>query len=259
MNVLIIEDEKIAAQRLIDMLEDAGQDIKVLDVLDSVESSLQFFETNVQKVDLIFMDIELGDGQSFDIFKDIKIDAPVVFITAYQEHALRAFKLNSVDYLLKPLKKDDLQNALSKYEKYHSATHVDMNSKVAAVLEELMQGGQSSTAKGKTRFLAKNGTRLTSIPADQVAYFYTKDKFQYIKTKTNEDFIIDKRLDEIEADLDKKDFFRANRQFIVSYDSIEKVYAWFSGKLKVQVIPAAYEEIIVSRLRATDFKKWLGD
>ena len=111
----------------------------------------------------------------------------------------------------------------------------------------------------RTRFLARAGTRLISAPIESIAYFYTKDKFQFIKTVNNEDLIIDKRLDEIESEVDGKAFFRANRQFILNYKNIEKVHAWFSGKLKVQVQPVPYEEIIVSRLKATDFKKWLGE
>jgi two-component system, LytTR family, response regulator LytT len=256
MNVVIIEDEKIAARRLVDMLNDARPEVNVLNVLDSVEACVSYFTGEPQKSDLIFMDIELSDGQSFDIFQHIKIHVPVIFITAYQEHALRAFKLNSVDYLLKPLKKEELVNALDKFDQYHNRGDEDINAKVVAVLQELKKSAGHSH---KERFLARNGTRLTSIPVDQIAYFYTKEKFQYIKTVNNDDFIIDKRLDEIEGEIDIKRFFRANRQFILNYESIERVFAWFSGKLKVQVTPVSYEEIIVSRLKATEFKKWLGD
>jgi len=257
MNVLIIEDEKIAAERLVEMLKELNPQVQVKAILDSVETSRAFFGSADAQADLIFMDIELGDGQSFDVFNSIQLDVPVIFITAYQEHALRAFKLNSIDYLLKPLHRDDLRLALEKYEKYHRGKGgQDIKEKLVAVLQELKD---QKSVQDRKRFLAKNGTRLTSIAAEQVAYFYTKEKYQYIKTKSNDDFIIDKRLDEIEAELDPRDFFRANRQFIVKYDSIERVYAWFSGKLKVQVTPASYEEIIVSRLKAADFKKWLGE
>jgi two-component system, LytTR family, response regulator LytT len=257
MKVLIIEDERIAADRLVDMLKELIPLVQVVAVLDSVEACSAFFKSDNGKVDLIFMDIELGDGQSFDVFDSIQLDAPVIFITAYQEHALRAFKLNSIDYLLKPLHRDELRAALEKFEKYHGDKGgQDLKAKLVDVLSELKV--QMDT-RDRKRFLAKSGTRLTSISAEQVAYFYTKEKYQYIKTKSNDDFVIDKRLDEIEAELDTRDFFRANRQFIVKYESVEKVYAWFSGKLKVQVNPTPYEEIIVSRLKAADFKKWLGE
>ena len=255
MNILIIEDEKIAAQRLCDMLCQVVPQANILPVLDSVESCFNYFDQPQKKADLIFMDIQLSDGKSFDVLDKVTIESPVIFITAYQEHALHAFKMNSVDYLLKPLKKDDLKNAVQKYEKYHGGAMPGITAKIATALHELKQQHNNL----QRRFLAKCGTRLMSIPCDQVAFFYTKEKFQFIKTVNNEDFIIDKRLDELETELSDKDFFRANRQFIISYGSIEKVHAWFSGKLKVQVRPSSYEEIIVSRLRSADFKKWLGD
>ncbi|HEV7330198.1 MAG TPA: LytTR family DNA-binding domain-containing protein [Flavisolibacter sp.] len=253
MNVLIIEDEKIAAQRLIDMLKVYVPDLKLQAVLDSVEASVRYFQDPYWKADLIFMDIELGDGQSFDILESVDITCPVIFVTAYQEHALRAFKLNSIDYLLKPLKNEDVRTALLKYEKYHVFNTEKAKIPVATAMHD------QHVKLQKTRFLAKCGTRWISIPANQIAFFYTREKVQYIKTFSNEDFIIDKHLDEIEHELSVTDFFRANRQFVIRYESIERVHAWLNGRVKVQVKPASYEDIIVSRLRAADFKKWLGD
>jgi two-component system, LytTR family, response regulator LytT len=253
MKVLVIEDEQIAASRLVEMLRDLDRDIEVVKVLDSVESSIEFFESE-PRVDLVFMDIELGDGRSFDIFEEVEIETPIIFITAYQEHALAAFKKNSIDYLLKPLHRSELEAAIKKFRKFHNKS-VSIDKKLLQILKA--NGPSESTMK--KRFLAKLGTRLISIPVENIAYFYTKEKFQYIKTIEDDDLIIDKPLDEIEAELDKELFFRANRQFILNYNNIEKVHAWFSGKLKVQVKPFSYEEIIISRLKATDFKKWLGE
>lgn len=250
MNVLIIEDEEIAAQHLKNMLKELKPGIQVIAVLDSIEASVNFFNTQPAP-DLIFLDIELGDGQSFEIFKRATIESPIIFTTAYQEHALKAFKLNSVDYLLKPVDADELRNALEKYSKIHTGPKFGTPSNLLAVIE--------SFEKSRKRFLARNGARLTSVSADMIAYFYTRERLQYIKTFSNETLLIDKRLDEIEAELDQKFFFRANRQFILNYNSIGKISTWFSGKLKVTVEPEAYEEIIVSRLRAADFKKWLGE
>ncbi len=253
MKVLVIEDEQIAASRLVEMLRDLDRDIEVVKILDSVESSIEFFDSD-PSVDLVFMDIELGDGRSFDIFEEVEIETPIIFITAYQEHALTAFKQNSIDYLLKPLHRAELETAINKYKKYHSKpVTIDKN------LLEILKGNKTVEPSVKKRFLAKLGTRLISIPVENIAYFYTKEKFQYIKTIQDEDLIIDKPLDDIESELDKDSFFRANRQFILNYNNIEKVHAWFSGKLKVQVQPVSYEEIIISRLKATDFKKWLGE
>ncbi|WP_295117869.1 LytTR family DNA-binding domain-containing protein [uncultured Chitinophaga sp.] len=251
MKVLIIEDEALSAHHLKNMLREVDHDIEVVAVLDSIEAAIRFFASKPQ-LDLIFMDIELGDGQSFEIFSKIDVEWPVIFTTAYQEHALKAFKLNSVDYLLKPVCREELLAAILKYRKWHAQRSAP-NAGINALLKDL--NGESF----KSRYLAKSGTRLISVSLPEIAYFYTKDKLQFIKTRSNQDFIIDKRLDEIEGETDPTVFFRVNRQFIVNYGHIEKVHTWFSGKLKVQVQPAAYEEIIVSRLRANEFKKWLGE
>lgn len=254
MKVLIVEDEPIAAQRLTDMLLELVEGVQVVQVVDSVETCVALLKKDTD-LDLIFMDIELGDGRSLDIFDKVRIDIPIIFITAYQEHALKAFKQNSVDYLMKPLHRSELQAALEKYRRLHSQQRALQKN----VLQFLKDWKIPEEPQHKDRFLAKAGTRMISVPARNIAYFYTKDKCQFIKTGTNEDLIIDKTLDELECELDSKHFFRANRQFILNYNHIEKVQTWLSGKIKVQVRPAAYEEIIVSRLRAADFKKWLGE
>lgn len=254
MKVLIIEDEALSAHHLKNMLREVDHDIEVTAVLDSIESAVRYMATKPE-LDLIFMDIELGDGQSFEIFNKVNVDLPVIFTTAYQEHALKAFKLNSVDYLLKPVCRDEMLCAILKYRKLH-AHRATPAASISSILRHI--NGESGEGY-KSRYLAKSGTRLISVALAEIAYFYTKDKLQYIKTRSNQDFIIDKRLDEIEGETDPRSFFRVNRQFIINYGHIEKVHTWFSGKLKVQVQPAAYEEIIVSRLRANDFKKWLGE
>ncbi|MGX5817134.1 LytR/AlgR family response regulator transcription factor [Chitinophaga lutea] len=253
MKVLIIEDEAIAGRLLKSTIHAIDPDIEVVQILDSVEASVQYLQ-DAPPLDLIFLDIELGDGQTFEIFKYVRIEAPLIFVTAYQEHALKAFKLNSVDYLLKPVNKDELAAALLKYRRLHSDQQKAMAANIHAFLHRFKSGGEGY----KDRFLARNGTRLISISTDEIAYFFTRDKMQYIKTLANTDFIVDKRLDDIEGEVDPRHFFRLNRQFIVKYAQIDKVQTWFNGKLKVQVKPVAYEEIIVSRLKSADFKKWLG-
>lgn len=255
MNVLIIEDENIAVQRLTEMLHDLEKDVRIVNVLDSVITSIAFLQ-QAPELDIVFMDIELGDGQSLEIFEKVRIDIPVIFITAYQEHALKAFKQNSVDYLLKPLHKSELKAALEKYKRLHGRQDAQLQKNVLQLLADMKTSDQQ---KYKDRYLAKAGTRMISVPARNIAYFYTKDRCQFIKTATNEDLIIDKPLDEVEHEVDGNTFFRVNRQFILNYNHVEKVQSWFAGKLKVQVRPAPHEEIIVSRLRAADFKKWLGE
>ena len=255
MNVLIIEDEQMAAQRLTEMLSELEPSAEIAGVLDSLESSIAYLKRS-SDLDLIFMDIELGDGRSLEIFDQVKIDVPIIFITAYQEHALRAFKQNSIDYLLKPLHKSELKAALEKFHRLHNRQDAVLPPNMLQLLKEINIADQPSY---KDRFLAKAGSRMVSVSTQKIAYFYTKDRSQFIKTSGNEDLLIDKPLDEIESELDGRQFFRANRQFIINYNHVEKVQAWLSGKLKVQVTPAAYEDIVVSRLRASDFKKWLGD
>ncbi|MFT3822980.1 MAG: LytTR family DNA-binding domain-containing protein [Chitinophagaceae bacterium] len=253
MKVLILEDESLSARHLKKMLQSIDGNIEVVAVLDSIEACTRFF-TEPAAFDLVLMDIELGDGQSFAVMELLPEDCPVIFVTGHQEHALKAFKLNSLDYLLKPLNRDDLEAALDKFRNLYQP-------KKQLTVESYMRRGQvqAHAVNYRTRYLVKCGTRLISISLSDVAYFYTKGKIQYVKTRHNEDFIIDKRLEEIEMEVDGSSFFRVNRQFIVSYMHIERVHTWFSGKLKVQVQPAAYEEIIVSRLKANEFKKWLGE
>lgn len=252
MKVLIIEDETIAALRLKDMLRKLDKSIEVVEVLDSVEAGIDYFRQQAQ-VDLVFMDIELGDGQSFDIFEKVHVEAPVIFTTAYQQYTLKAFKQASIDYLLKPLRVNELEAAVLKYRRMFNYDAVQLQKAILSSFSK-PQGNTS-----RNRFLTKLGTRLVSVPADSIAYFYTKDKLFFIKTKANEDLHFDKCLDDIEAEVDGQDFFRVNRQFILHYSAIERVHAWFGGKLKVQVNPAPYEEIIISRLRAAEFKRWLGE
>ncbi|GAO44891.1 LytR/AlgR family response regulator transcription factor [Flavihumibacter petaseus] len=255
MKVLIVEDELIAARRLKSMLSELDREIAVVDTIDSV-AQFRKVSSNLPEVDLIFLDIELGDGKSLDILSQLRLECPVIFITAYQEYALKAFKLNSVDYLLKPLQREELESAMLKFRKFHLGRQNDFSRQLQMVLHSLQTGEIKAS---RDRFLARQGTRFISVATDQIAYFYKKEKLQFIKTVQNEDFVIDKSLEDIELEVDEKSFFRANRQFVLRYESIDRVHAWFSGKLRVQVKPIAYEEIIISRLKAADFKRWLGE
>ncbi|HEU4472317.1 MAG TPA: LytTR family DNA-binding domain-containing protein, partial [Flavisolibacter sp.] len=192
------------------------------------------------------------DGKSFEIFKKVNIRSRIIFTTAYDEYALKAFKYNSIDYLLKPLKKADLDFALQKYRS-------SLPSPPAAFdVFKLLEQFKEQQREFKSRFLVKKGTRFFTIDVAEVAMAYTKERTSFIKKFSGEEYIIDETLDELEGLLDPARFHRVNRQFIISYKSVEKVFAWFDGKLKLSVNPAAYEDIIISRLKATDFKKWLG-
>lgn len=257
MRVLIIEDETLAASLLQNMLYNIDASIEVVAILDSIEAAVGFLKTACD-IDLALMDVELGDGQSFQIFNKAKIDLPVIFITAYQEHALKAFKLHSIDYLLKPVEQNDLVSAINKFRKWKEASRSPQPINLDALISQL-QLQPKETSAVKQRYLVKVGTRLVSIELDQIAYFYVRERIQYVKTFDGKDYIIDKRLEEIELDVPPANFFRVNRQFIINYKAIEKVNSWFSSKLKVQVAPLAFEDIIVGRLRSPEFKKWLGE
>jgi DNA-binding LytR/AlgR family response regulator len=251
MKVLIIEDEKFAVQRLSSFLQQSEKQIDILATTDTVEASVNFLNT-APELDLIFMDIALGDGKSFEIFEKTAVQCPVIFITAFDEYAIQAFKHNSIDYLLKPLKKEELEYALNKFRTQHVQRKEQFDfTTLLAQFREKRDGY-------RTRFMVKKGTRLFSINAEEIAFFYTKERLQYLKTFEKEDYIIENNLDELEEQLDPAHFFRVNRQFIISHPAIDKMHLWFDGKIKLSVTPAAYEDIIISRLRANDFKKWLG-
>ncbi|HEY8399269.1 MAG TPA: LytTR family DNA-binding domain-containing protein, partial [Flavihumibacter sp.] len=243
-------DEQLARLHLQQLIEELDCQIQVVKTLDSVASTVDFLEKE-QAVDLLFVDIELGDGDSFEIFEQLDVNIPVIFTTAYEQHAIKAFKQLSVDYLLKPITKEELWEALMKYKKHYREP--------APLLDMISCSLLNRNGQYKSRFLARLGARMVSVPMESVAYFYTRDRVQYIKTMKGQDYMIDRPLDEIENNLDPSRFFRANRQFILNYYSIRKTQAWLNGKLKVCVEPTPYEEIVISRLRAADFRKWLGE
>ena len=258
LNILIIEDEDLAARKLKKLVQEIDPDLLCSNVTDSIESSVQWLETAGNLPDLILMDIELADGHSFEIFSRTEIKCPVIFTTAYDEFALKAFKVNSVDYLLKPIKKEELESALSKwkviYEKNGNSTHHNTN--IEKLIENLVS---QSGKKYRTRFLVKQANRLVPISTEEISYFYTEDKVVFIKTKTNDRYMIDFTLDDLEKILEPKKFFRANRQFILNNFSIQEIHSWFNGKLKVGVHPKAEEEVIISREKAGDFKAWMNE
>jgi len=249
MNVLIIEDEQPAAQWLVKLLNELDPSLKIESVLDTVAKSIEYLEANSHPP-LIFLDIHLGDGQSFEIFKKVAVKSHIIFITAFEEYALQAFKLNSIDYLLKPLKKSELEFALTKFkEQKITKPHIDFG--------EILNFIEKKEKRYKSRFLVKKGTRYLSINVKDVAYCYTKSRVHYIKTHDGSDYIIESNLDELEQQLDPADFFRASRQVIVRFDAIDNAFAWFDGKVKITVKPNGFEDIMISRLKAADFKTWL--
>lgn len=248
MTALIIEDEKLAAEKLERMLASEDSSIHVAGILDTVGKAVQWLQAN-NHPDLILLDIHLGDGKSFDIFEKIDVKSYIIFITAYDEYAIKAFKYNSIDYLLKPLKRKDFSFAIEKFRKQVASGTGSGN--ISPVINEINKKSY------KNRFLVKQANLLISKPTSDIAFAYTRERNHYVKTTAGVDYMIDNNLEELEEQLDPNDFFRVNRQFIVRYSAIDQVFPWFDNKIKLTVKPLAYEDIIISRLKATEFKKWL--
>ncbi len=246
---LIIEDEQHAAERLKKLVENLGYEIQVVDMLDSVESAVEWFRSN-DHPDLVFLDIQLADGVSFDIFNKVKVESAIVFTTAYDEYAIKAFEVNSIDYLLKPINQDKLKKSLDKYLAFKpSGQTVDIQS--------LLQMIDVQKKKYKTRFLINAGSRLKSVEITDVAYFCSMEKSTFLCTSENKTYDIDFSLDKLEVIIDPEQFFRINRKFIVNYKAIKDISVYSKSKIKLKVIPEPEEETIVSNAKAAVFRKWL--
>jgi DNA-binding LytR/AlgR family response regulator len=254
MKILIIEDEAPAARRLAGLVRDAQPDAEILEIIDSVESAVKWLATHRTPA-LIFMDIQLADGLSFDIFGRVEVKAPVIFTTAYDEYALKAFKVNSVDYLLKPVDPEELSNSLRKLQTLRDQFAPPLDT---AVLRSLVQSLRPDQPQFKTRFLVRFADKLVFIQADDIAYFIAEDKYVFVITRDNKKYPLDHTLDELDTMLDPSVFFRLNRKFISHLISIQSIHTYFNGKLKLHLVPAEPEEVTVSRERAAFFKKWLG-
>lgn len=249
MRVLIIEDEKPAARRLSSMVNELDKGIEIVDVLDSVSASVAWFKT-FSAPDLVFLDIQLADGLSFEIFAQVEIDAPIIFTTAYDQYALKAFKVNSVDYLLKPIDPEDLQAAWEKFTKQSKTSRID-SFQIKALLEEI-HGPQY-----KERFLVKSGEQLNYLAVDDIAFFLSESGVAQAISQKKVPFALDKNLENLEELLDPNRFFRVNRKMILNIESIEKIHTWFNGRLKLDLQPDPGFEVFVSRDRVNDFKSWL--
>lgn len=251
MKVLIIEDENAAARRLEKLLREVAPETVILDQIDSVEGSVLWLKKNPQP-DLIFMDIHLADGASFDIFEHVKVKCPIIFITAYDEYALQAFKVNAVDYLLKPIKSAELASALEKYRQVFKPANTP---DYAALLETLKSQQNENYLQ---RMLIRFGHSLKLIDIADAAYFYTKDKITFLITRSGaKRYPVDYPLDKLEEMLDKKVFFRINRQFIVNVNAIREMHPYSKSRVKVDMDPPTDLETIVSTERSAEFKKWL--
>ncbi len=256
MKILIIEDEELAVKKIRKLLNAVEPTAEVVGEADSIAASVEWLQ-NHPSPDLILMDIELADGQSFEIFNLIQVKSPVIFTTSYDEYALKAFKVNSIDYLLKPVQKEDLEAALKKFntlKKDSSAGSSGIN--MESLVKELQQKLQPK--EYRKRFLVKNAQKLVSVEVDDIAYFYSDGRLNFFKTPDNKKFVVDYTMDELEDMLDPEKYFRISRSFYVSIGSIDKIDDYFGNRLILQLKPAVDKEALVSREKVTDFKKWMG-
>jgi len=253
LNVLIIEDEEPAAKRLQKMLKEIEPDINVLENIVSVSSAIKWFKAHPAP-DLVFSDIQLSDGISFDIFKSVEVTSPIIFTTAYDQYAIEAFKVNSIDFLLKPIKKDDLEKAVAKF---HKVTNVPATTP-AIDINKLLQSFNPTGTEYKKRFVVRYGEHIKTINIEDVVYFYTEDKVNFLCTKDGRRFVIDYNLDTLESTLDPKTFFRINRQYIISIHSIGEMLAYTKSRVLIKLMPPAKHETIVSTERSAAFKSWLA-
>jgi two-component system, LytTR family, response regulator LytT len=258
MKVLIIEDEELAVKKLRKTLESVDSTAEVVGTADSIRSSVNWLQQNPAP-DLILMDIELADGQSFEIFDKVDVKSTVIFTTSYDEYALKAFKVNSVDYLLKPVQKEDLEAALNKLKAMQALYGKAVSSdplNVDNLVKELQQKLQPK--EFRKRFLVKHAQKLVSVDIEEIAYFYSDGRLNFFKTLDNKKFVVDYTMDELEEMLDPNKYFRISRSFYVSIASIDQIHEYFGNRLLLNLKPAVDKESIVSREKVADFKKWMG-
>jgi two-component system, LytTR family, response regulator len=254
MTVLILEDEYPAAERLQRQLLQAAPEARVLAVLDSVAGALQWLDTNPAP-DLILSDIQLADGLSLEVFEQAVVRSPVIFTTAYDAYAIQAFRANSVDYLLKPVKLLELQAALAKLREWR--TPAAAPTQPAQRLERLLDSLPRPTQPYKTRFLVRHGEQLLPLPAAQVAWFQSRHETTTLVAQDGRRFVVDYTLEQLEALLDPRQFFRLNRQFLAQLPAVQRLHPHFNGKLLLDLQPAPSDEVLVSREKAGALKQWL--
>jgi DNA-binding LytR/AlgR family response regulator len=249
---LIIEDEEPAAERLKKLIRHIDPEIEILEIIVSVKSAVEYLKQH-NLPDLIFLDIELADGSSFEIFRQVKIKSPIIFTTAFDNFALNAFKLNSVDYLLKPIKEAELAGALKKFNELFYQKNIPLPD-----YSELYELFKKEKSTYKKRILVRYGDLIKMININDAAYFSSEDKTTYVQTKQNLKYSIDYTLDELEKILDPKEFYRINRQFIVSIGSIDKMITVSKSRVKLTLKPPTPLDTIASTDRSSGFKKWLA-
>lgn len=250
MRILIFEDEKLASERLIQVLQQIKPEINVVEAMKSVEAAVLWLQNN-EHPELIISDIQLLDGTSFEIFEQVKVNCPVIFTTAYDEYAIKAFDVNAVDYLLKPIQKEKLAKAIEKYEGQKEPNNAFNLDQIQALIKP--------APEYKSRFLVKFGQRIKAVPVEKIAYFFSQDKLSYLVTFEGQKLPLDQSLEELDALLNPKNYFRVNRKFIVHFDAVADIHPYFKGRVKLVLDPHIDEDIVVSSEKTPVFKQWLDN
>ena len=253
MKAVIVEDEMFAAQALQSLIHDINPTIEIVAILQSIKKSIEWFSANPTP-DLVFMDIHLADGSSFAIFDEVKITCPIIFTTAYDEYALKAFEVNSIDYLLKPVNQKDLERAIGKYK---TMTAVPNNNAelISTLIATIKKGGERVY---KSNFLVSEKDKLIPLATADIAYVFIDTGIIKAVTFASKTYYLDQTLDELEAQLNPTDFYRANRQFIVSRKAVKDLSLWFGGKMMLNLTVPVPEKITISKLKASDIKQWVA-
>lgn len=249
-DVLIIEDEKIFADNLEQILLQLNNGIKVKAKVGSVSGAVNWLQAN--EADLILLDIHLSDGLSFEIFEQIEISTPIIFITSYDQYAIQAFKVNSIDYLLKPVNIDELQRSLDKFQKLGFKSNTTDN------YRQLIDMMMNKQPEFKKRFMIQTGDKIKTISTNDIAYFYVLKRNVFLRVFSGKSYPLDFTLDKLELMLNPDVFFRINRQFIINIESIGNMYSLSKSRMKIELTPPSDDEAIVSLSRASDFRKWLS-
>jgi DNA-binding LytR/AlgR family response regulator len=259
MNAIVVEDEPLAARRLTELLRRQQPPVQVQATADSVEAAVALLQTTAAP-DVLFLDIHLADGLSFELFERVPVRCPVIFTTAYDQYALRAFKVNSIDYLLKPIDEEELQAALHKLRAVRPAAPPTAPAPAfdASVLAQVLQQLQPQQNQYKKQFVVKVGEHLKVVPVEQVSYFFSLEKATFVQTRENRRFVLDQTLEQLEKLLDPQQFFRLNRAYLVHHDAILDIIHYSNSRLKTTLLPAAPEgDVLVSRERVPAFRQWL--
>jgi len=254
LRVAIIEDEPATARNLQHMLQEAAPEAEVLAILPGVADAVSWLQQHAQQCDLLFMDIRLSDGLSFEIFSQVHITLPVIFITAFDDYALQAFKANGIDYILKPFDDGELKQALVKFNRLRTQSSTDSYAQLLKIAESLKGG----TTSYKQSFLVHTRDKLIPLTAGQISWFYTANEIVYAGTADSKQYIIDGTMEQLQQQLDPACFFRANRQFIVQKKAILEVDFYFNGRLSLKINPPAKELILISKARVPEFRQWMN-